>query len=90
MHMTTNLTDEMRQALAEHPNRPLHLVDATTQKSYVLLPTGIYQKVEPLLFDDSEPNPDEFLPLAQEVLADDWNAPGMEAYDDYDRRRQQS
>lgn len=88
--MTTNLTDEMRQALAEHPERPLYMVDATTQKSYVLLPAGVYQKVQAFLFDDGEPNPDEFMTLANEALQEDWNAPGMEAYDDYDRHRQAS
>jgi hypothetical protein len=88
--MPLNLTDEMRQALSEHPDQPVYVVDFATQKSYVLVPASTYQKVRELLFDDAEPNVEEPWPLIHEALADDWNAPGMEAYDDYDRHRQAS
>ena len=88
--MIPQLTDEMRQALSEHPEQPLVVLDAATQKSYVLVPVGVYQKVQALLFDAGEPNPDEFMPLAHEAFQKDWDAPGMELYDDYDRHRQSS
>ena len=88
--MLPNLTDEMRQALTEHPDQPVYVVDALTQQSYVLVPAGAFQRLQTLLFDGTEPNVDEFWPLIHEALADDWNAPGMDAYDDYDRHRQAS
>jgi len=42
-----------------------------------------------LLYDDSEPDVREFLPLAHDAFKDAWDAPGMEAYDDYDAHRKQ-
>ena len=35
--MTPKLTDEMRQALSEQPDRPLKVEDEQTQKVYVLV-----------------------------------------------------
>jgi hypothetical protein len=83
--MTPRLTDEMRQAIADHPGRPVLVFDEATQQTYVLLPVESFQKIEPLLYDDSPPDVDEFLPLAHEALAPDWDAPGMDAYDNYDK-----
>ena len=85
---TLQLTDEMRQALSEHSERPIHVVDATTQKSYVLMPEGTYQKLQAFFYDEGDPDPREFMALAHEAFKEDWNSPGMEAYDDYDRHRQ--
>jgi hypothetical protein len=79
--MTPRLTPEMRDAITEHPGQPIYVVDAESQAKYVLIPADTYQKVQALIYDDSEPNPDEFLPLAEEAFRDDWNAPGMDAYD---------
>ena len=35
--MTPTITDEMRDALSEHPDEPLRLEDEQTQKVYVLI-----------------------------------------------------
>jgi hypothetical protein len=43
---------------------------------------------EPQLDEYSESDGDEFLPHAHEAFAEDWDAPGMEAYDDYDGHKQ--
>ena len=88
--MTLPLTPELRQALTEHPDQPVHVVDDATQKAYVLLPAAAFQKIKALLYDDSEPNPDEFLPLAHEAFQDAWDAPGMEAYDNIAQPPQKS
>ena len=88
--MTPKLTEEMREAIRKHPGTPLYVVDAETQTTYVLLPAETYQRVEALLYDNTEPNPDEHLPLAHEALQDAWDAPGMEQYDDYDSHRPKS
>ena len=88
--MTPQLTPEMRQALAAHPGQPLFVEDAATKATYVLISEAAFQKVQPLIYDDSEPDVTEFLPLAHEALAVDWDAPGMEAYDDYDAHRKKT
>jgi hypothetical protein len=63
---------------------------------YVLLPLHqyeqmqrLYEQMQRLAYDDSDPHPDEFLALAHEAFADDWDAPGMDDYQDYDRHRPQ-
>jgi hypothetical protein len=84
--MTLNLPHEMRQALAEHPEKPLHVVDAETQKSYVLLPAKTYDQVRALLAD-GKLSEDELFQLAHEAFQPDWDAPGMGDYENYDEAR---
>jgi hypothetical protein len=50
----------------------------------VLMTVGAREALQKLVYDDSEPDADEFLPHGHEAFAEDWNAPGMEAYDDYE------
>jgi hypothetical protein len=87
--MITKLTDEQRQAIQQQPGVPVCVVDEATNTKAWLLPDETYQKVRSL-FGQDEFNPDEFLPLAHEAFADVWDAPGMEAYDDYDSHRPHS
>ena len=88
--MMAKLTDDMREAIKQHPGAPVYVVDMETQAKYVLLPEDKYRRVQPLLYDDSEFDPDEYLPLATEAFEEAWNAPGMEQYDNYDFHRPKS
>jgi len=81
------LTDDVRRSLQEHPAQGVAVEDDSTHMQYVLLPIDTYQRVESLFYDASESDPNEFLPFAQQAFADDWEAPGMEAYDDYDSHK---
>ena len=85
--MTPRITPEMQEALAANPNQPLYVLDASIGKSYVLIAATTFEKVQPLIYDASEADVSELLPLAQQALASDWDAPGMELYDDYDKHR---
>lgn len=85
--MTPELTTEMHDALAANPDQPLLVVDGQTQQPYVLIPAATFERVRPLIYDADEPDAREFLPLAHEALAAEWDAPGMELYDDYDAHR---
>ena len=40
------LTPEIRQALAAHPDEPLYIADAETQKIYVILEKGQFPQLE--------------------------------------------
>jgi hypothetical protein len=40
------LTPEIRQALAAHPDEPLYIADAETQKIYVILEQGKFPQLE--------------------------------------------
>lgn len=79
--MTVPLSTELQQALAASHGSAVYLTDSATNSSYVLVPAAAYERLRDLIVDDSEPEPSEFLPLAHQAFADDWNAPGMEAYD---------
>jgi len=85
--MIPQLTDEMRKAVEEHPDRPVYVLDGETRTRYVLLPADTYERVRALLYDDRDTIPDEFLPLAHEAFEEDWDAPGMDQYQDYDTHR---
>lgn len=50
----------------------------------VLMTVDARKELEQVVYDATEPDADEFLPLAHEALAEAWDAPGMDAYDDYD------
>jgi hypothetical protein len=65
----------------------LYVLDDAGGASYVLLLASTFEKVQPLIYDASDPDVAEFLPLVHEALAADWDAPGMELYDDYDSNR---
>ncbi len=85
--MNPQLTSEMRDAIREHPDLPIWVSDPETQAKYVLLPAHTYEQIRDLLYDDTETDLDELLPLAHEAFRDDWDAQGMELYDDYDAHR---
>src|SRR4051794_9844775 len=45
--MTLKLTDELRQALAASPGRPVELVDEQTARRYVLVDAAEYERGRP-------------------------------------------
>lgn len=85
----TNLSPEQREAIRQHPGVPICVVDAETGAKYALVQAEAFQKVQ-ALFAGDEFDPDEFMPLVHEALAEDIDAPGMELYDDYEAHRPQS
>ena len=87
--MTPQLSPEIHDALNAQPGQPLLVEDPATRATYFLVPEAVFQRVQPLLYDDSEPDVNEFLPLAHQAFQKDWDAPGMELYDDYDSNRNQ-
>jgi hypothetical protein len=87
--MTPKLSDEQREAVQQHPNQAVYVVDTVTHNQYVLLPAETYRKVQALIAG-GEFDPDEFMPLVHEALAEDLDAPGIEHYDDYDSHRPKS
>ena len=87
--MTPKINEEIRQALQQQPGKPLEVEDDQTHVKYVLIPAETFQKVQALFYDDSEFDPREAYPLLDETFGgpEGWDAPGMEAYDDYDAHR---
>ncbi|MCY2987755.1 MAG: hypothetical protein NTY19_07815 [Planctomycetota bacterium] len=60
--MKPTLTDEMRRALHEHPDKPLGVVDPDTDTTYVLLRSDLYDRVCTLVQPDqpSEPRAEQW------------------------------
>ncbi len=68
----------------------MEVEDDQTHLKYVMVPAETFQKVQALFYDDGEFDLREAYPLVDEAFGgpDGWDAPGMEAYDDYDAHRQ--
>ncbi len=58
------LNEELRQAVAEHPNEPIELVDSATRQTFVLLRADEFDRMKNLVYDDSPWTPEEMTTLA--------------------------
>ena len=83
------LSPEQREAIRQHPGVPIYIVDTETGAKYALVQAEAFQKIQALLAG-AEFDPDEFMPLIHEALAEDIDAPGMELYDNYEAHRPKS
>jgi hypothetical protein len=81
---------EVLHALQQQPRKGVAVEDESTHTQYVILPLDTYRQFESFVYDANEPDPTEFMPLAHEAFAEDWNAPGMEVYDTYDEHHRAS
>lgn len=83
----TQLSEQQRQALQEHPGEPLRVIDAATRATYVLLSSEAYDRVR-ALFEEDDFEVEELGPLMDEIAArEGWTDPAMDAYDALDPRR---
>ena len=81
--MTPKLTEELRQAIANHQGQPLQVEDPVTHDRYVLVQLDVYERLQRAMdYDTSEPDPRAFYPAFAEAVKDDLDAPGMERYDE--------
>ncbi|MDA1053639.1 MAG: hypothetical protein O3C40_24590 [Planctomycetota bacterium] len=86
--MITELSKELREALAQHGEGPIGLVNPDTQRVYVLLDAEVFERVKALLSDDVFDVRDTY--AAQDgALAKVWDDPELDAYADYDHHRPQ-
>jgi len=83
----TNLNDQQRQALFDHPGSPVPVVDEQTQKIYYLISADQFEKVRALLIEEDF-DPREMYPLISKTAAEaGWQEPTMDDYDRYDEHR---
>jgi hypothetical protein len=86
--MTTNLSDDLRQAIEKGDGSPVHLVDAATNVHYVLMRAEQYENLKALFVEDEEFDPRELYPLmARSAAAAGWDDPEMDVYNDYDAHK---
>ena len=74
------LTDTQQQALSQEKSHPPIVVNPATKESFVLVPTGEYEKMRALLADDNERFAEEMAPLMWEVMEKDWTDPALDAH----------
>jgi hypothetical protein len=79
--MTVKLDEELRRALAAHPNEPVRLVDEQTGVVYVLLRADEYERTKEGLDDDIR---DTYPAQMESAMRAGWGDPGMDVYDNYD------
>jgi hypothetical protein len=78
--MSPQLPAELTQVVRQH-GAPLRVSGADDAAEYVIMTGDQFQRIANLLVDDTDPNLDEFLPLAHAAFEEAWDAPGMELYD---------
>jgi hypothetical protein len=76
--MTTNLPDNLRQAVDERGGAPVYIVDAATKANYVLMRAEQFEKIRAIA--DGE-DVEAMYPLLAEIEPDDW-----EDISHYDRK----
>lgn len=81
------LTEHQQRALDAEP-KPPRVVDPRTNTAYVLVPADVYERLQPLLYDDGAWTEEEKLRLlAESGMRAGWGAPEMDDYDNYDEAR---
>jgi hypothetical protein len=81
--MTLELTENLQQALDAQPEQPLCVVDPRTHTTYVLIRKDEYERLQGMLYDDSEFSVRDAYPLMDEVAAKEgWNDSALDSYDE--------
>ena len=86
--MTPKLTSDQRQAIDDTGGKPVYLVDADTNTTYVLLRADQFEKIKALLGDGAEFDPRITYAAIDETFREGWNDPAMDAYVNYDAHKQ--
>ena len=86
-----NITPEIRQAIERSGGEPLRLEDPLNRETYILLKASAFEKIErlvaPLISKENDSQFADAYGLADEAFRDDWEAPGMSDYDEYEKHR---
>lgn len=85
--MTLPLTDQLRQALAIHPDEPLELVDEGSHARYVLVPGEQFDRLKALLIADDFELRETYVAQSRALGKAGWDDPEMDIYNDYDANK---
>ena len=85
----SELSDEQRRALEHQQGKPLYIVDANSQATYVLLPAEAYRRAQ-ALFDDDFAVSDMYAATSKAFARAGWDDPALDAYNAYDSNRSHS
>ena len=80
------LTQEQFEKLKQ--NGETRLSDSETGQEYVVVRAEVYERLQQLVYDDSDWTPEEQLHLlAESGKRAGWDDPEMDVYDNYDENR---
>lgn len=79
--MTPTLTDDQLRAVADQPGEPVRLTDPATNRSFVLLPVEVYDRLV------GDVLPADAYPALDRAFAAGWDDPKMDDYDRYEEVR---
>jgi hypothetical protein len=85
--MISKLTIELQQALREHGEAPVPVVDPATNRAYVLIAQEQYDRLRPLFEQDLLTSSEQRQLLRDAGRRAGSDDPEMAAYDDYDQHR---
>jgi hypothetical protein len=83
--MIPQLTEELRQAVAQRHGEPLQVEDPVTHDRYVLVRLPVFERLQQAAeYDASEPDPREFYSAFAHAVQDELDAPCQTSYDEAD------
>lgn len=81
MPIPLKLSDELLHAIIERGGVPVSIVDASTNETYVIVRTHLYEKLKSLLEPEGDFDPREAYPFVDVAMREDDAAdPKLESY----------
>lgn len=85
--MVTKLDHNLAKTIDQQGDAPVRLVHPETGKVFFLISEDRYQRLKPLFEDDPVSEQEQRFQLEQAGQRAGWDAPEMDAYDNYDKQR---
>jgi hypothetical protein len=84
------LTEDQRQQVKRANGEPIRLFDPETNRTFVLVPEEVYEKVKTLFAEEgAEHFAGDIYPHVMEVFGrEGWDDPAMDVYNELDPRRE--
>lgn len=83
----TKLTTEQVFDIQQHGEGPMPVVDPATNATYFLISQELFERLQPLLTDESFDVTDTYAAQSKVAGSAGWDDPEMDVYDDYDANR---
>jgi hypothetical protein len=82
--MILTLSAEQRQAIVDHPDELVELIDEQSRERFVLLPLAQFERVKALLATDDFDVRESYAAQSAALAAAGWDDPELDIYNDYD------
>lgn len=79
--MTTKLTDEQREDLKLHGNKPVSVIDPETNAKYFIITSDLFERLRPLLDDEPFDVSETYAAQSEVAGRAGWDDPEMDVYE---------